>query len=120
MKVSHTSPFLKKDAGGVAPPARRVVIRFELLGASRRYTWLILRMGEASLCPDHPGFVEDLFVAATPPDLYSLVVGQLSLAHAMEEGIVRVDGPPSLVRSLPRWLFLRASGPPILAASASP
>jgi DNA-binding HxlR family transcriptional regulator len=100
-------------------PARRVVIRFNLRGASRRYFWLILQTGEASLCPEHPGFEEDLFVAAAPPDLYSLVVGQVSLAHAMEEGIVRVEGPPSLVRLLPRWLFLRASGPPITATPAS-
>src|SRR5688572_15477893 len=40
-------------------PARRVVIRFELHGWDRRYAWLVLRTGEASLCPDHPGFPED-------------------------------------------------------------
>jgi DNA-binding HxlR family transcriptional regulator len=100
-------------------PARRVVIRFDIRGGGRRYFWLILRTGEASLCPEHPGFEEDLFVTATAPELYSLVVGQVSLAHAMEEGIVRVEGPPSLVRLLPRWLFMRASGPPITAGSAS-
>jgi DNA-binding HxlR family transcriptional regulator len=99
-------------------PARRVVIRFDLRGGDHRYFWLILRAGEASLCPEHPGFEEDLFVRARPPDLYSLVVGQVSLAHAMEEGLVQVEGPPSLIRSLPRWLLMRASGPPVTAASA--
>ena len=96
-------------------PARRVVIRFELLATSRRFYWLILRTGEASLCPEHPGFDEDLFVTAHPADLYRLVVGQQSLAGAMDDGTVRVDGPTSLVRSLPRWLFLRPSGPRIEA-----
>jgi len=99
-------------------PTRRAVIRFELLGRSRRYYWLILRTGEASLCPEHPGFEEDLFVTAHPIDLYRLVVGQQSLAEAMDEGTVRVDGPPPLVRSLPGWFLLRVSGPAIAARSS--
>jgi hypothetical protein len=98
-------------------PARRAVIRFELLGRSRRYFWLILRTGESSLCPKHPGFEEDLFVTARPIDLYRLVVGQQSLAQAMDQGTVRVDGPLPLVRSLPRWFLLRASGGMIAAGS---
>jgi hypothetical protein len=93
---------------------RTARFRFELLGRSRRYYWLILRAGEASLCPEHPGFEENLFVTAHPVDLYRLVVGQRSLSQALEEGTVRIDGPPVLVRSLPRWL-IRASGPAIVA-----
>jgi DNA-binding HxlR family transcriptional regulator len=99
-------------------PARRVVIRFELRGRGRRYFWLVLRSGEVSLCPDHPGFPEDVFLTAAPAALYRLVVGQLSLEQAMDEGTVRVDGPPSLIRSLPRWFLLRASGPTIGAAAS--
>jgi len=98
-------------------PPHRVVIRFELRGGGRRYFWLVLRTGEASLCPEHPGFPEDVFVVASPADLYRLVVGQLSLEQAMDEGTVRVEGPPAIVRSLPRWLILRASGPAVAAAS---
>jgi DNA-binding HxlR family transcriptional regulator len=90
-------------------PARRVVIRFELRGRGRRYFWLVLRTGEASLCPEHPGFPEDVFVTSTPAELYRLVVGKQSLKQAMDEGTVRVEGPPRLVRSLPRWFLLRAS-----------
>jgi len=98
-------------------PSRRVVIRFELLGRSRRYFWLLLRSGEASLCPKHPGFQEDVFVTARPVELYRLVVGHQSLERAMDEGTVRIEGPTALVRSLSRWLLLRASGPEIRAAS---
>jgi DNA-binding HxlR family transcriptional regulator len=96
-------------------PPRRVVIRFELRGRGRRYFWLVLRSGEASLCPEHPGFPEDVFVTSSPPHLYRLVLGRQSLREAMDDGVVRVEGPPHLVRSLPRWLLLRASGPPIEA-----
>jgi DNA-binding HxlR family transcriptional regulator len=96
-------------------PARRVVIRFELRSRSRRYFWLVLRTGESSLCPEHPGFPEDIYVSSTPAELYRLVVGKQSLKDAMDEGMVRVEGPPQLVRSLPRWFLLRASGPPLVA-----
>jgi DNA-binding HxlR family transcriptional regulator len=92
-------------------PERRVVIRFELLGTGR-YFWLLLRAGEVSLCPEHPGFPEDVFVVAHPPALYRLVLGQTSLEQAMDDGTVRVEGPPALVRALPTWLILRASGSP--------
>jgi SCP-2 sterol transfer family len=95
------------------------VIRFELRGHGRRYFWLVLRSGEASLCPEHPGFPEDVYVTSTPAALYRLVVGKQSLRHAMDEGTVRVEGPPRLVRSLPQWFLLRASGPPIAATSSS-
>lgn len=99
-------------------PAGRVVIRFELRGRNRRYFWLLLRTGEASLCPEHPGFPEDLFVTTSPADLYRLVVGQQNLQQAMDEGTVRVEGAPALIRALPRWFLLRASGSAIEAAPA--
>jgi DNA-binding HxlR family transcriptional regulator len=94
-------------------PPRRVVIRFELKGRSRRYFWLVMRTGEASLCAEHPGFTEDLIISSTPADLYQLMVGKKSFAQATEEGTVRIEGPPQLIRSLPRWFFLRATGPEI-------
>lgn len=99
-------------------PARRVVLRFELRGRSRRYFWLVLRSEEASLCPEHPGFPEDVFVTASPAGLYRLVVGKQSLEEAIDEGTVLVEGPPAFVRSLPRWFLLRASGPAIVAGSS--
>jgi DNA-binding HxlR family transcriptional regulator len=99
-------------------PAKQVVIRFELRGRSRRRFWLVLRTNEASLCPEHPGFPEDVYVTSTPAELYQLVVGKQSLKQAMDEGAVQVDGPPRLVRSLPRWFLLRASGPPVVAMSS--
>lgn len=101
-------------------PARRVVIRFDLRVRGRRVFWLVLRLGEASLCPDHPGFPEDMYISSTPAELYRLIVGKQSLKQAMEEGNVRVEGPPRLVGSLPRWFHFRASGPAITEMSSSP
>jgi DNA-binding HxlR family transcriptional regulator len=110
--------WLTRHVDLTALPPRRVVIRFELRGEDRRYFWLVLRTGEASLCPEHPGFPEDAFVRSTPTQLYRLALGRQSLSEAMEEGTVHVEGPPHVVRALPRWLILRASGPAIAAASS--
>lgn len=88
-----------------ALPSRRVVIRFDLHGQNeaKRY-WLVLRPGEASLCPDHPGFEEDLWVEAETSALYRVVLGSLSLTEVEEAGSVRVAGPPTLARGLRYWL----------------
>jgi DNA-binding HxlR family transcriptional regulator len=97
-------------------PAQRVVIRFDLQGRRRRRFWMVMRTGEASLCPEHPGFPEDVIITSAPADLYALMVGKKSLAQVTEEGSVQMDGPPQMIRSLPRWFFFRASGPDITQA----
>src|SRR5438105_1155737 len=97
-----------------------LVVR-EILRGVTRFNELERRLpgiSRASLCPEHPGFPEDVFVTARPADLYRLVVGQQSLEQAIDEGAVQVTGPPAFVRSLPKWFLLRASGPAIEAAPA--
>jgi DNA-binding HxlR family transcriptional regulator len=88
-------------------PARRVVIGFRLRARGRRSYWLVLQPGEVSLCPEHPGFEEDLWVTTDATTLYLVFLGRIGLSAAMGDGRLRVDGPPSLVRSLPRWFRLR-------------
>jgi DNA-binding HxlR family transcriptional regulator len=88
-------------------PARRVVVGFRLRAGDRRSYWLVLQPGEVSLCPEHPGFEEDLRVTTRATTLYRLFLGRLALSAAMDDGEVAVDGPPSLVRALPRWFRLR-------------
>jgi DNA-binding HxlR family transcriptional regulator len=89
-------------------PSRRVVIGFLLRATrGRRSYWLVLQPGEVSLCPEHPGFEEHLRITADATDLYLLFLGRMGLSAAMDDGAVRVDGPPSLVRALPRWFRLR-------------
>jgi hypothetical protein len=84
-----------------------VVIGFRLRARDRRSYWLVLRPGEVSLCPEHPGFDEDLRVTTKATTLYLLFLGRVALSAAMDDGAVAVDGPPSLVRALPRWFRLR-------------
>ena len=88
-------------------PPGRVVIGFRLLARGRRSYWLVMQPGEVSLCPEHPGFEEDLWITAEAATLYLVFLGRTSLSTAMDDGAFRVDGPPRLVRALPGWFRLR-------------
>jgi DNA-binding HxlR family transcriptional regulator len=88
-------------------PPDRVVIGFRLLARGRRSYWLVLQPGEVSLCPEHPGFEEDLWITAEATTLYLVFLGRISLSTAMDDDGFRVDGPPRLVRALPGWFRLR-------------
>jgi hypothetical protein len=91
-------------------PSSRVVIAFNVLSSPPRRFWLVLKPGDVALCPEHPGFDEDLEVTTRPTALYQLIFGRVSLGQAIEAGSIRVDGPTRLVRSLPAWLWLRPIG----------
>lgn len=85
------------------------MIAFNVLSSPARRFWLVLKPGDVALCSDHPGFEEDLEITAQPLAVYQVILGQLSLTQAIETGIVQVDGPNPLVRSLPRWLWISPS-----------
>jgi DNA-binding HxlR family transcriptional regulator len=87
-------------------PPRRVVVGFRIRAGRARSYWLLLQPGEVSLCPEHPGFVEDVMVTTDPATLYRVFLGRVGLQAAIDDGVVRVEGPPSLVRALPRWFRL--------------
>jgi DNA-binding HxlR family transcriptional regulator len=88
-------------------PPNRVVIGFQLMAKGRRSYWLVLQPGEVSLCPEHPGFEENLWITAEATTLYLLFLGRVSLSAAMDDHRLRVDGPRPLVRALPRWFRIR-------------
>jgi DNA-binding HxlR family transcriptional regulator len=88
-------------------PPRRVVVGFRLLAKGGRSYWLVLQPGEVSLCPEHPGFEENLWITAEATTLYLLFLGRISLSSAMDDSALEVHGPPSLVRALPRWFRIR-------------
>jgi DNA-binding HxlR family transcriptional regulator len=99
--------WVRRHVALASLPPRRVVIGFRLKAGVRRTYWLVLQPGEVSLCPEHPGFDEHLWIASEATNLYLLFLGQMGLSAAMDNGLLRVDGPPSLVRALPGWFRLR-------------
>ncbi|MPY92626.1 MAG: transcriptional regulator [Acidimicrobiia bacterium] len=86
-------------------PPQRVVIEFQHTGPTRQAIWMVLDRGEASVCVQHPGFDPDVLVTTTTPALAEVFQGYDSWARAVATGAIRVDGPPRLVRSLPRWFL---------------
>jgi DNA-binding HxlR family transcriptional regulator len=84
-------------------PDRRVVIRFDFTGRSRReHYWLLIELGDAEICKTYPG-VEDLYVTADADAFVKWHVGQLTWAEALRGGRIQLQGPRWLVRAFPTW-----------------
>ena len=86
-------------------PATRVVLEFAHTEPERTTLWMVLDRGEASVCVQHPGFDPDVVVTTTTPALAEVFQGYETWARATASGAIAVDGPPSLVRALPRWFL---------------
>ncbi len=86
-------------------PPGRVVIEFDYTAPDRQAIWMVLERGEASVCIQHPGFEPDVIVTTTTPALAEVFQGYDSWSHAVSDDRIRVDGPPALVRSFPRWFL---------------
>jgi putative sterol carrier protein len=66
----------------------------------------MLERRDVDLCLKDPGFEIDLFVDADLVALTKAWMGDLRLTDAMRSGLVRVEGPTTLVRAFPGWLAL--------------
>lgn len=56
-----------------------------------------------SVCLHHPGFDVDVRVTADVTALYRVWLGRVSLDQVMRGGVIRLDGPETLVRAFPAW-----------------
>jgi DNA-binding HxlR family transcriptional regulator len=81
-------------------PGRRLVIRFDVSDDRRHHFWVVLEPPESEVCVRPPGFDEDLVVETSSEWLARWHMGRVSLGAAMHEGVMRVSGPPDLVRVL--------------------
>jgi DNA-binding HxlR family transcriptional regulator len=86
-------------------PDSRVVIEFVHTAPKRTAIWMVLDRGEASVCLQHPGFDPDLVVTTTTPALAEVFSGLNTWADALLSGAIRIDGPPTLARRLPKWFL---------------
>jgi len=84
-------------------PTGRTVVRFDILDADRVICWLVLERGEASLCPTDPGFPAAVQVTADSMQLHRVFAGRITLADAMRDETIVLDGPASLIRRFPKW-----------------
>ena len=61
--------------------------------------------------------IVDLVFSANQPQAGETLGTEFPNVKREDGSTVRVEGPPSFVRALPKWLFLRARGPAIPAGS---
>jgi DNA-binding HxlR family transcriptional regulator len=91
----------------------RLLLRFDFYGlprgsrVARRSWWLLAEPpGDVEICVKDPGYDTDVVVVADLRAFTEVVLGRRTLAVALREGCVKLQGHPALVRSLPRWLPL--------------
>jgi DNA-binding HxlR family transcriptional regulator len=97
--------WMHRRIDGERLPPGRVVIEFDYTAPDRQAIWMVLERGGASVCIQHPGFEPDVIVTTTTPALAEVFQGYDSWSHAVADDRIRVDGPPTLVRSFPRWFL---------------
>lgn len=83
-------------------PAAPIVARIEVTGGRGGIRFLLLRLGEVSLCTENPGFPEELRIRAPLRALTAWWRGDLSLADARAAGML-IDGRREFVRAFPTW-----------------
>ena len=93
--------------------SRRLLLRFDFHGlprgarVARRSWWLLAqRPDEVEICVKDPGYDTDAVVVADLRAFTEVVLGRRTLAAAVREGGVKLQGRPALLRSLPNWLPL--------------
>jgi DNA-binding HxlR family transcriptional regulator len=91
---------LCRQADPDAVPGRRLVIRFDVADDARRRYWVVLEPPKSEVCIRPPGYDEDLLVSTTSEWLAKWHMGRVSLGDALHQRVMRVDGPPHLVRAL--------------------
>lgn len=86
-------------------PPGRVVVEFDHTAPEKQHLWMVLDRGEASVCVQHPGFDPDVVVTTSTPALAEVFNGFARWSDAVADGAIKVDGPPSLVKALPKWFL---------------
>lgn len=89
-------------------PSERTVVLFRFsdaaVGESR--FWLHVEQNNIDLCFTPSGFEVDLTVDTDVRTLTEVWMGFQQLDAALRQRVIRLSGPPKLVKSFPRWLML--------------
>lgn len=86
-------------------PPVRINMQIDLSDGGRmKRWWLLLERGRrADLCLQDPGFDVDLLMLTDVVTLAEVYMGDVPFRDACARGRMKVQGPPSLVRTVPKW-----------------
>ncbi len=98
--------WIERSANRDAFPDGRLVVRFDLRGAGRPRSWLVVQDHVPSVCYDDPGFDVDLTIGVDVRTLHLVFAGRISVAAALRTGDLTLDGAPLHKRAFPRWFGL--------------
>lgn len=92
---------------GQTVDARRVAC-FQLDGvpASRRFYWLVFEGAEVDICAQDPGHPVDIWISASMKTLIEVWLGHCTLAAALEDGRLRLDGSRAEIAAFRKWFCL--------------
>lgn len=66
--------------------------------------WLVVHRGEVDLCTENPGKDVDLYLSSTLRDLVQVWNGDIDIAVAQDQDLLRTQGDVRLAKSLSEWL----------------
>ena len=98
--------WIERNAKREGFPDGRFVARFDLRGARRPRSWIVVEDHVPSVCYDDPGFDVDLVIAVDLRTLHLVFAGRVSIAAALRSGELVLDGAPGHKRAFPRWFGL--------------
>lgn len=95
------------------PVPGRFITQFQFSGVpvNRRRYWLMFDNGDVDLCIKDPGFEPDLFVSAHIRDIIKVWLGHVTLAHALRDSTISLDGGRDDVRKFRDWFSLSLFAP---------
>ncbi|NBC96619.1 MAG: transcriptional regulator [Deinococcus-Thermus bacterium] len=99
---------MRRNLNPTPLPPRRVTIQFqypEVRPAQRRW-WLIVEKAEVDLCAVEPGFDIDLFVQSDLRTMTAIWMGLTTVARALDEDRLALDGDRALADRMQSWLGL--------------
>jgi DNA-binding HxlR family transcriptional regulator len=94
---------MHKEVNTAYLPEERIVVRFVFYGVERSSYWLILNRDDVSLCLTDPGFDINVMVSADLTAFFQIWAQRISYYEALTQGLISIEGAPSLVRDFSKW-----------------
>jgi DNA-binding HxlR family transcriptional regulator len=84
-------------------PEARTVVRIEVADDRRSRFWLLADAAHMEICLRPPGGDDDAVIRTTREALTRWHLGELTLPHAMRDGLITAEGTRAVVRMFGSW-----------------